>query len=204
MAKRPVSAARRLCIAANEGDLEAVSQLLAEGTDPNATDKEFGTPLCAASRKGHAQIAEKLIEHGADTNGTFSDFGTPLYQAAREGHLDVVKVLLQQGAEVNGRGGPAFHIPLCYAIRDGRQELIRVLLDHGADLHYAGYDASTPLTCAVSGGCVEIARLFIERGAKRVNGRGEPLTKYIHKHMRNRESMLQLLVEHGIDISGIA
>ena len=53
--------------AAAEGNIEAVKQYLAAGTDVNANIYGF-TPLHYAARDGHKEIAELLIAEGADVN----------------------------------------------------------------------------------------------------------------------------------------
>ena len=55
--------------AAEDGNIEAVKQHIAAGTDVNAKDDQFGgTPLLAAAMKGHKEVAELLIDKGADVN----------------------------------------------------------------------------------------------------------------------------------------
>jgi ankyrin repeat protein len=60
--------------AAGFGNIEAVKQHLAAGTDVNAKTGGGGTPLHDAAAEGHKEIAELLIANGADvnakTNGT--------------------------------------------------------------------------------------------------------------------------------------
>ncbi len=54
--------------AAESGNIEAVKQHLAAGTDVNAKDKDGWTPLHPASYEGHQEIVELLIGKGADVN----------------------------------------------------------------------------------------------------------------------------------------
>ena len=60
--------------AARAGDIEAVKQHIAAGTDVNAKDEISGqavhgaTPLHYAAFNGHKEIAELLIAKGADVN----------------------------------------------------------------------------------------------------------------------------------------
>ena len=54
--------------AAEEGNIEAVKQHLAAGTDVNAKIEGGGTPLHIATHLGHKEIAELLIAKGADVN----------------------------------------------------------------------------------------------------------------------------------------
>ena len=64
--------------AAEEGNVEAVKQHLAAGTDVNAGDEDASTPLHYAVAFSHKETAELLIAKGADVN-TKNELGeTPL------------------------------------------------------------------------------------------------------------------------------
>jgi len=54
--------------AANRGNIEAVKQHLAAGTDVNTKAGGGSTPLFLAALEGHKEVAELLIENGADVN----------------------------------------------------------------------------------------------------------------------------------------
>ena len=54
--------------AAQAGNIEAVKQHLAAGTDVNAKDKYGRTPLHYAASRGLKKIIELLIARGADVN----------------------------------------------------------------------------------------------------------------------------------------
>ena len=54
--------------AAQMGDIEAVKQRLAAGTDVNANDFLNLTPLRYAAVIGHREIVKLLINNGADVN----------------------------------------------------------------------------------------------------------------------------------------
>ena len=50
--------------AAEKGNIEAVKQHLAAGTDVNALDDDGGTPLALAIRSGNTETADLLRKHG--------------------------------------------------------------------------------------------------------------------------------------------
>ena len=69
--------------AARTGNIEAVKQHLAAGTDVNAKEDRYGkTPLRFAAQKGHNEVAELLIANSADVNAKERRGGTPLHSAA--------------------------------------------------------------------------------------------------------------------------
>ena len=55
-------------VAAQGGDIEAVKEFLASGTDVNVKDEDGDTPLLEASGGGHKEVVELLIAAGADVN----------------------------------------------------------------------------------------------------------------------------------------
>jgi len=85
--------------AASSGNIEAVKQHLAAGTDVNQKLRQGYTPLMAAGTK---EIAEFLISKGASVNES-TIFGTALHEAVNSRRYEVAKVLLENGASVNAK-----------------------------------------------------------------------------------------------------
>ena len=88
--------------AARTGDLEAIKQHIAEGTDVNALHFEM-PPLNWAVTMGQTAAAELLIQHGADVNGRNRDDNTALHLAMFLGRAETAELLLKSGADVNAR-----------------------------------------------------------------------------------------------------
>jgi len=61
----PSEAERALVGAAESGNIEAVKQHIAAGTDVNAKDMNGETSLTWAAYSGHKEIAELLLANGA-------------------------------------------------------------------------------------------------------------------------------------------
>jgi len=76
--------------AAEEGNIKAVKQHLAAGTDVDAKDMNGETPLTWAAYSGHKEIAELLLANGADVNAK-SKRGTPLSNAVKSGDKEIVE-----------------------------------------------------------------------------------------------------------------
>jgi ankyrin repeat protein len=88
--------------AAQDGDLNRVRQLIAEGFSVNAFDDDVHwTPLHYAATKGHLDVMKALIEAGADVNAhDEARIGnTPLGEVAGNCSYEVAKVLIDGGAD---------------------------------------------------------------------------------------------------------
>jgi len=86
-----------------QGNIEAVKQHLAAGTDVNAKNRDGVTPLHLAALEGHKEIAELLIAADADVNAKDNRGGTPLHFAASQGWKESAELLITAGAEVNAK-----------------------------------------------------------------------------------------------------
>ena len=90
--------------ASAEGNLHAIRQHIAAGTDLDSTEPAGGgTPLIVTTVSGQTAAATLLIENGASLSATNNDGSTALHTAAFFGHPDTVTLLLEHGAEVNAR-----------------------------------------------------------------------------------------------------
>lgn len=88
--------------AALTGDLAAIEQHIAAGSDMNSKDPFGGsTPLITASVFGKTEVALALIKAGADLNLQNNDGATALHVAAFFGRKDIVEALLVRGADKN-------------------------------------------------------------------------------------------------------
>ena len=82
----------KLIDAVKNGDIKNVRELIENGADVNAKDKNRWTALHEAALNGNIDAAKFLIENGAN--------------------VDVAKVLIEKGADVdakNNDGGTALH-----------------------------------------------------------------------------------------------
>ena len=82
--------------AAESGDIEAVKQHLADGTDIELKCTGCGgTALGHAARHGHKEIAELLVENGADVNAEITSGNyrgnTPLDWTKNQETADILR-----------------------------------------------------------------------------------------------------------------
>jgi len=85
--------------AAIDGNIEAVKQHLATGTDVNAKADDEWTPLHEAAWHGHKKIVELLIAKGADVNVKDGDGETPLGKAIRNEQTKIADLLRKHGGK---------------------------------------------------------------------------------------------------------
>ncbi len=161
---------KQLVTAAADGDLAAVSELLAEGADVNA-DNGFGvTPLYTAADWGNLELVRLLLEHGADPDSSPPSRGrspwgkTPLMLAAisntdvraPEARAEIIRLLVEKGG---GRDGT----PLVDLIRAGYLEAVRTIVGRGGS--NPSY-VNMALAAARRAERAELVELLIEAGAK--------------------------------------
>ena len=85
--------------AVKKGNIEAVKQHLAAGTDVDAKDKYGRTPLHNAVWEGHKEIAELLIAEGADVNAKGEVQLTPLNLAILRNNKEIAALLRKHGGK---------------------------------------------------------------------------------------------------------
>ncbi len=85
--------------AAAKGNIEAVKQHIAAGTDVNAKDWSKMTPLHQAALYNRKEIAELLIAAGADVNAKGAGGSTPIDWAIQLDQPEIAELLRKHGAE---------------------------------------------------------------------------------------------------------
>ncbi len=153
-------------------DIDLVREALAQGADPNHSDKHWSDPLSSH---------------------------TPLYWAVFGGSLEIARLLLDAGARVaaEANGDSSLHA----AVEDANLPSVNLLLEHdgAAALNWFDYISRTPLMIAVEMENIPITRRLIEAGAD-VNAYDEARIgdTALHTAARNGTwEMVELLVSAG-------
>ena len=117
--------------AAEEGKINEVKRLFADGVDVNAmTDSFVETPLHFATENGQKEVAIILIDKGADFNAKAKWDRTPLHGAAKTGRSALAKILTEAGADLNTKDFEN-KTPLDEAIKYDYSEVAELLRKHG-------------------------------------------------------------------------
>jgi len=140
--------------AADEGNIEAVKQAIADGTDVNAVDDEGWSVLDVAL----ASKNEELINFVKTTGGK-SNADKSIFIASGVGDLEAVKQHVAAGADVNAKDKEGW-TPLHFA--SDRKNVAEFLIKKGADVNAKDAYGFTPLDEADD----ETADLLRKHGGK--------------------------------------
>ncbi|KAK3883046.1 hypothetical protein Pcinc_012607, partial [Petrolisthes cinctipes] len=172
-----------LVLAAANGHLALVKELLDQGAEPNATRHTGTGALFFAAQGGFLDIVILLLDQGCKINQASKDGGTALIVAAQCGHIDVVMELLHRGADphsaMKDKATAVF-----VASQNGHTSVVRILLDAGSKASVRRVDGASPLWIASQMGHHGVVRLLLSHGVNpdvtRHDG-ATPLFKAAHK-----------------------
>ena len=166
-----------LHLAAIEGDLLKIKQLLAFGFQVDSSDRFGFTPLYHACLAGKEESVLELLGRGADVNWYHSVlYHSATHAAAATGHAECIRILIQRGANVNVLDSDGL-TPMHDAARCGSSDSIRELHAAGGcldarvplgllgqyDSAAAGREGLTPMNVACASGhddCVRVLQLI--------------------------------------------
>jgi hypothetical protein len=148
-------------IAAGGGNLEAVSQLLDLGVDPNGMEGTgaAGTPLMSAIEGGQFEAVELLLDRGADPNLANAEGETPLLSAVDMGNVEIAELLIANDADLD-LPNMAGDTPLHLAALNDDPEMFQLLLESGADFSILNDAGQLPIDLGES----NLGELFPDLG----------------------------------------
>lgn len=125
-----------LAVAARNGQLSIVRELLDNGVEVDLVLHHEHTALTLATLRDHEEIVKLLFDRGADVNHRNSHRSTALHLAAVYSHVNILQMLLNFGADPNVLGARFYHhppecrSPLHIASAQGNERIVRILLCH--------------------------------------------------------------------------
>ncbi|XP_036904575.1 kinase D-interacting substrate of 220 kDa isoform X4 [Sturnira hondurensis] len=153
-----------LMIAAEQGSLEMVKELIKNGANCNLEDLDNWTALISASKEGHVHIVEELLRCGADLEHRDMGGWTALMWACYKGRTEVVELLLSHGANPSVTGLYSVY-PIIWAAGRGHADIVHLLLRNGAKVNCSDKYGTTPLVWAARKGHLECVRHLLASGA---------------------------------------
>jgi len=147
--------------AAKKGNIEAVKQHLAAGTEVDAKNTNDWTPLLGAAYRGHKEIVELLIAEGANVNAKDKFGSASLHKAAGRDRKEIVELLIAEGADVNAK--MIGNMTPLHVVRI--TEVAELLIKSGAEINALTHGGETPLHGAAHAGRKAIVELLIAKGA---------------------------------------
>ncbi len=213
-----------LQVAARSGDITTARQLIAKGTDVNATssfvsfaEQSFANKagkqgaadltrrtganaLGIAAYHGQSAVFSLLLNSNSDIQHLNNEGQNVLALAILGGKIDIVESLLQKGASTKHRdneGRTAMH----FAAANNNSLIIQTLLRYGAYVDPGDNTRLTPLHYCADLKIVEAAEYLISRGANvnRTDNKGK--TPLIYAAMRNVPQLINILIQAGANIN---
>jgi len=149
--------------AAQEGALDRVRLLVADGADVNAESTDQWTPFTIATGND-VEMVKNLFSQGTALDYSGSRGWTPLMIATIEGHTEVVRALLECGARANAENNKGW-TALRFAVSMDETEIMRLLLGAGADANLTDHEGKTALMQAAGENTQESLKVLLEAGA---------------------------------------
>ncbi|XP_012678836.2 kinase D-interacting substrate of 220 kDa B isoform X3 [Clupea harengus] len=153
-----------LMVAAEQGSLEIVQELIRRGANINLDDVDCWTALISAAKEGHIDVVKELLANNANLENRDMGGWTALMWAAYKGRTEVALLLLEKGANANITGQYSVY-PIIWAAGRGHAEIVHLLLEHGAKVNCSDKYGTTPLIWAARKGHYECVTHLLENGA---------------------------------------
>ncbi|MBK5964905.1 hypothetical protein CCR95_12630 [Thiocystis minor] len=145
---------------AEQGDLDALDQLLAKHRQPDVRDSCDWTPLMKAALYGHTPVVARLLDAGASVDAMDKGGYTAMMLAASNNHAEAVDLLLRRGAMVDHQESTEGWTALIWAAKQGHLKSVDTLLRYHADRTLKDFKGKTALDWTSEGGYVELSSLL--------------------------------------------
>ncbi|XP_056281960.1 kinase D-interacting substrate of 220 kDa B isoform X2 [Pseudoliparis swirei] len=153
-----------LMVAAEQGNLEIVQELIRRGSNVNLDDVDCWTALISAAKEGQIEVVRELLENNANLEHRDMGGWTALMWGAYKGRTEVIQLLLEKGANPNITGQYSVY-PIIWASGRGHAEIVHLLLQHGAKVNCSDKYGTTPLIWASRKGHFDSVMHLLAHGA---------------------------------------
>uniref|UniRef100_A0A8P4KJH3 Kinase D-interacting substrate 220b n=1 Tax=Dicentrarchus labrax TaxID=13489 RepID=A0A8P4KJH3_DICLA len=153
-----------LMLAAEQGSLEIIQELIRRGANVNLDDVDCWSALICAAKEGHVEVVKELLENSAYIEHRDMGGWTALMWAAYKGREEVTELLLEHGANPNTTGQYSVY-PIIWAAGRGHADIVKLLLHNGAKVNCSDKYGTTPLIWASRKGHFDCVMHLLENGA---------------------------------------
>ncbi|XP_051264945.1 kinase D-interacting substrate of 220 kDa B isoform X3 [Dicentrarchus labrax] len=154
-----------LMLAAEQGSLEIIQELIRRGANVNLDDVDCWSALICAAKEGHVEVVKELLENSAYIEHRDMGGWTALMWAAYKGREEVTELLLEHGANPNTTGQQYSVYPIIWAAGRGHADIVKLLLHNGAKVNCSDKYGTTPLIWASRKGHFDCVMHLLENGA---------------------------------------
>lgn len=159
---RPLNVDNELLVAAEEGNVGKIEDILNQKANLEVRNVHGLTPLVIAVTKGHAEAVKLLLSKGSDLKANYAGGVFAIHVADNP---EVLRVLMAGGADLMQRNPTNGGLPIHYAAFFGKLEVVRALLAMGVKVDATDDRGDTALILAARFGQIEAVRLLLEKGA---------------------------------------
>ena len=145
--------------AVSKENIKALAELIEQGADVNAVDKDGYTLLIQASIYGYTKSAQFLIAKGADVFARDKDGNTALLWACFKGHIKIAEGLIDGGADIEAKNRWK-STALMRASENNKAKTVELLIRKGADVKAQDINGETALDRAEKAGHKEVVALL--------------------------------------------
>lgn len=183
--------------ACNNGELDKVNELLANGVDPLCKNEDGWTGFIYAAMNGHLDVF-KTIERKAADDHKFSyqrqrDIFRAMDYAIEKGHENIVNYVLEQ-SKTTPTEQFLFDDALHQAAKYGKLDLAKEFIARGADIHN---QAELALRVAADYGHTETVKYLVELGSD-INACDS--IALVQSARNGHTEIVDFLVKHGANI----
>ena len=191
------------------GHVESLMVII-EHTDakPDLLNANLATPLHFACRNNHDMVAKFLIGWGVDANIQDEHGQTCLLIWCIHGHKKLAQILIE--SSVAGHTPEPLDVDLkdnrgltplnCTAIK-GDIHFLKLLIEKGgAKIDEPSPKGCTALLYAARGGCGEIVKYLLEKGANCLHQDNSGGTVAHHAIEKDKEDILDILIQYSVDV----
>jgi len=161
-------------------------------------------PLLAAARESLGQIAsdkiDNLLSEGADVHASDWDHNTVLHYLAAGNNVSGIRTVVSHGAVVDLLNTET-KTALYMAMENKAFDAVMCLIDlHASVKPKCTHMQLTALHLAAKHGETDLARIFLERGARVDSLSKEKITPLMHACENGHWPVAELLLSHGADV----